>query len=304
MNRRTVALVLLSGVAVAACTPRASDGTSAPTARAPVATTTEPDTTATTTSPTAQPDEPPASQRLVVEFAASDGAAGEVVEVIIEDATGATVQRIDDTIDAEPGDSLLLGITDVAPGDHSVVATVELEADTCEATITVDDGPARGRVTTGAGCVVILDTPWFDGDTPIPASWMSETPGPGHCGWESATFLRWDDHTYVRDPERVFPREHFIVREQAEQLGWLGVQHLLGDVTDSTQPRQPVPTLSEPPRFLTFAILDALPADAVETGLTRGDTSLWRSPDGGYLYTQRGDHIERWPEASIPPLCA
>jgi hypothetical protein len=52
-----------------------------------------------------------------------------------------------------------------------------------------------------------------------------------------------------------------------------------------------------------FAELDALPADAIDTGFRLLDRELWTSPDDPYaIYIRDAEGVERWPRGVVP-LC-
>ncbi|MBI5948695.1 MAG: hypothetical protein HY875_11210 [Chloroflexi bacterium] len=79
----------------------------------------------------------------------------------------------------------------------------------------------------------------------------------GHCGWDSATFLKvryWS--TYVRDPKGVVPGKSGPYLAKAE-----------------------------------------LPADAAYAGIHRGKTEIWESAavDPDAIFVVFPNHTERWP---------
>ena len=102
-------------------------------------------------------------------------------------------------------------------------------------------------------------TLWLDADGDVvPAARIFSRPGPEHCGWETATFLRLDGELYLRDPNGV-----------------------LADQTVG--------------RFRTEA---ALPTDAVNTGWHTADWRLFTVPDQRFVYVMTTDGtIERWSRA-------
>lgn len=99
---------------------------------------------------------------------------------------------------------------------------------------------------------------WRDADgEPVPTSQVSARPGPGHCNWESATFLRLGEDTYIGDPRDVFEDRDFAVSYQRDA---------------------------------------DLPSDAVSTGFTDGRRTIWRVPgDRRAVYLVSDSHTERWP---------
>ena len=109
-------------------------------------------------------------------------------------------------------------------------------------------------------------TIWIDaGGRRVRADRIFSRPGPGHCGWEGITFLYLDDKLYLRDP-----------------------RGLLADQT------------ARP-----FRVLDALPADAVDTGLRTPKLHLFTVPDERVVYVRRSDGtIERWGRGSDEIGCA
>jgi len=102
-------------------------------------------------------------------------------------------------------------------------------------------------------------TIWRDGsEAPVRTDVLSDTVGPGHCGWQSTTFLMLDDELYVRDPDGV--------------LAEFGVVGFDPDVR--------------------------LPSGAVDTGYHDDTRRLWRTADPDVIYVAYPDHVERWPRAS------
>lgn len=117
--------------------------------------------------------------------------------------------------------------------------------------------------------------PWTDRDgCLIRIDVLAERPGPEHCGWERARVLisgiplgvlytgTTDSIEFVRDPEGVFDVPEFV---------------------DG------------------FAILDELPADAIDTNYRQGERELWLSPsDPQAAYLKSPVSVERWPQAQVP----
>jgi hypothetical protein len=99
---------------------------------------------------------------------------------------------------------------------------------------------------------------WHDAaGNPVPTELIHEITGAGHCGWDSATLMRYEGIQFIRDPEGV--------------LADMQVAPYLAD-TD-------------------------LPETAVDTGLRDGERHLWRSSDGRYVFVVTSDHVEGWPRA-------
>ena len=113
----------------------------------------------------------------------------------------------------------------------------------------------------------------------VPPSVLSASDGPGHCGWNLATFLHvgWplgtparnvgESRTYVRDPE--------------------GVLSLRPEIASG------------------FSADVRLPADAVATGYRSGGLELWLSASESdwWAYVKSPVGTERWPRAE-GVLCA
>jgi hypothetical protein len=88
--------------------------------------------------------------------------------------------------------------------------------------------------------------------------------GPGHCGWEGVTFLHIGDALYLRDPEGI----------------------LAGRTA------------------LPFRVVDAVPGDAVDTGLHTANLRLFTVPDERVICVRSKDGtIERWGRATDPIGC-
>jgi hypothetical protein len=93
---------------------------------------------------------------------------------------------------------------------------------------------------------------------PMPATQIFSRAGPAHCGWEGVTFLHIEDELYLRDPQGV----------------------LAGQAA------------------LPFRVVDALPGDAVDTGLHTATQRLFRVADPRVILVRGGDGtIERWGRA-------
>ncbi|MGA7098258.1 MAG: hypothetical protein WB245_11910 [Acidimicrobiia bacterium] len=102
---------------------------------------------------------------------------------------------------------------------------------------------------------------WRDADdNRVPTSIINSLQGAEHCGWESVTYLTYQDRTYVSDPN---------------------------DMMD-------VPFVG------TFDDNAELPPDAVDTGYQRDDRELWISADGAIAYLVGDDRVEAWPAPEDP----
>jgi hypothetical protein len=98
----------------------------------------------------------------------------------------------------------------------------------------------------------------------MPASQIFSRAGPGHCGWEGVTFLHVEDELYLRDPQGI----------------------LAGRTA------------------LPFRVVDALPGDAVDTGLHTATQRLFRVADPRVIFVRDRDGIiERWGRATDPIGC-
>ena len=108
-------------------------------------------------------------------------------------------------------------------------------------------------------------TIWLDANGGrVRADQLFSRPGPEHCGWEDVTFLEFGDQQYLRD-----------------------VNGVLADQT--TQP---------------FGKVDAVPADAVDTGLHTPSLRLFTVPDEQVVYVRtKNGTIERWGRATDPIGC-
>lgn len=114
------------------------------------------------------------------------------------------------------------------------------------------------------GCLVRIDV-------------LAERPGPDHCGWEDTRVLI-----------------------TGESLGTI-----YRDTTDSIEyVRDPNGLYGVPELAAGFAVLDDLPADAIDSGYRSGDRELWLSAaDPGAIYILDRGVVERWPAGVVPP-CA
>lgn len=88
--------------------------------------------------------------------------------------------------------------------------------------------------------------------------------GPEHCGWQDVTFLEFEREQYLRD---------------------------VGGVLDHQTTRP-------------FHEVEALPNDAIDTGLHTDELHLFTVPDGQVVYVRTKDGtIERWGRATEPIGC-
>jgi hypothetical protein len=106
---------------------------------------------------------------------------------------------------------------------------------------------------------------WLDADGDrVRADRIFSRPGPEHCGWEGVTFLEFEGKEYLRD-----------------------VKAVLADQT--TRP---------------FRRVNALPSEAVDTGLHTAAVRLFTVPDEQVVYVRSKDAtIERWGRAKDPIGC-
>ena len=91
----------------------------------------------------------------------------------------------------------------------------------------------------------------------VPVSRLSSSPGPEHCGWQSAFFLRLDERTYARDPEGVLHRDGLL--------------------------RAP------------YRAKVRMPADARDTGYHYRGRRLWLTEDRATAYVRTAAGVEAWP---------
>ncbi len=98
---------------------------------------------------------------------------------------------------------------------------------------------------------------WTDvGGRRVPVGTVSSASGPSHCDWESVTFLRLYDTSYVRDPDGLL-------------IDDAGIGPFEADVQ--------------------------LPADATDTGYRRDGRELWIAADRSTAYIVTADRVEAWP---------
>ena len=102
-----------------------------------------------------------------------------------------------------------------------------------------------------------------------PDQTVTAHPGSRHCGQEAVLFLDLGGEMYVYDPGSTIERQLLT---------------------------------SEPDKGVD------LPADAVDTGLRRGDAGLWIAADGDAVYVVSGDaaatdSAQKWPRAVTPFGC-
>lgn len=111
----------------------------------------------------------------------------------------------------------------------------------------------------GSGFTGATVTVWLDAEgNRMPTTRIHEIRGPGHCGWESTTWLRLDGPRYIRDPDSVL----------------------------------------EVATVLPFDPDVALPDDARSTGYHEGERTIWRNDDPDAIYVVIADRVERWPRAT------
>jgi hypothetical protein len=108
---------------------------------------------------------------------------------------------------------------------------------------------------------------WLDaGADRVPTSIITSFRGAEHCGWESVTYLIYEDQQFISDPRGV-----------------MGVTYMVPYDHDTE-----------------------LPADAIDTGYRLEDIELWMSADGQVAYLAGSDRVEAWPkpDTTEPVWCA
>jgi hypothetical protein len=93
-----------------------------------------------------------------------------------------------------------------------------------------------------------------------PTSIISSLRGAEHCGWESVTYLLYQERQYISDPDGVMDVE-FVVPFDADA---------------------------------------ELPSDAVDTGFSQEERSLWLSADESVAYLVSEARVETWPTPNSP----
>ncbi|MEU6669060.1 hypothetical protein, partial [Streptomyces sp. NPDC046727] len=91
----------------------------------------------------------------------------------------------------------------------------------------------------------------------VPVTRLHGSPGPEHCGWQSARFLALGDRTYARDPEGVLGRDGLLRAPYRENV--------------------------------------RMPADARDTGYHHHGRHLWLTDDRGTAYVRTAAGVEAWP---------
>jgi hypothetical protein len=106
---------------------------------------------------------------------------------------------------------------------------------------------------------------WFDASGAIvPPSTLLERQGPGHCGWETTTWLGLKGIAFIRDPAGILQSQTFGAYEP-----------------DAT-----------------------LPPHAASTGYTVGGRTIWQGSDPEAIYVVSADQVERWPALVPGTGCA
>ena len=121
---------------------------------------------------------------------------------------------------------------------------------------------------------------WFDrAGEPVPDGTLSVYVGSDHCGWTNTTFIQID--LPLVDPTYEDNHGVYIWKTGADDYPWHGVA-----VT---------------PRYVS-----AMPPDARDTGLHRGQLSLWvsRTNLDRAVFVTDGEMIQRWAFSSDPTGCA
>ena len=98
----------------------------------------------------------------------------------------------------------------------------------------------------------------------MPTTTVQSYRGAAHCGWQHMTFIVHGGTTYVKGAG--------------------------SDLADYVRGR--------------YDGHATLPADATDTGFHRDGRGLWEEPARTAAYLVAADHVERWPAASKPILCA
>ncbi len=145
-------------------------------------------------------------------------------------------------------------------------------ADSAEVTLDVDEGWV---VETFASCdPAEFDASadgqlgfeiWIDAEgRRVPIGTVRSSPGPEHCGLESATFLTVEGIGYVRDPN--------------------GVLQGMAELAEFDEDAE-------------------LPPDAIETGYELGSRRIWLATDRSIAYVVDSGGVEAWPSPSEPFAC-
>jgi hypothetical protein len=141
----------------------------------------------------------------------------------------------------------------IMSGNHDQGPTVGWRIVAFRACAGEEFDPANGRT--------IDNAPWFDASgNPIDVQAFA---GPGHCEWQSTTWLRYKGRLYVRDP--------------------------LGVMAEYTT--HPFVAEAEPPGGLT------------DTGYRSWDRALLTSTDAKFVWVRTPRSLERWSGVRIEPGC-
>ena len=108
---------------------------------------------------------------------------------------------------------------------------------------------------------------WLDADgNRVPTSIITSFPGADQCGWESVTYLIYEDEQFISDPRGVMDVPYVVPYD------------------DDTE----------------------LLADAIDTGYRLEDRELWMSADEQVAYLAGSDRVEAWPrpDTTEPVWCA
>jgi hypothetical protein len=100
----------------------------------------------------------------------------------------------------------------------------------------------------------------------VPVTRLSSSPGPEHCGWQSAHFLDLDDRTYARDPDGVLGRDGLLRAPYREKV--------------------------------------RMPAGAHDTGYHHSGRRLWLTDDRATAYVRTAEGVEAWPRLKKSVGCA
>ena len=221
------------------------------------------------------------------------GAAGRVVQCTTKVSGGVGRDPYEGAATSSPADALDAAASEVGYiGDASdfhrertdenrVLYTYRVEAEIKQAMIvvngpTLDRGKAGWHAESWARCDLSefpdsvikahrLDR-WTDRNRErVPTYEISSGPGPEHCGWQTATFLKLNGRTYIGNPPDDLVPEY---------------------IAD------------------TYAHGVSVPAEAVDTGYIRDGSHLWLAADRKAAYIGSEDSAERWPVVIKEFWCA
>jgi hypothetical protein len=137
--------------------------------------------------------------------------------------------------------------------------------------VIISDTLVGWEVETFASCDPAEYDPSDDGRLPMgvwtaadgqrtPTSIITSLQGAEHCGWESVTYLLYQERQYISDPKGVMDVDFVTPFDPDTQL----------------------------------------PTDAIATGYSRGGRSLWLSVDESVAYLVSDERTEAWPTPDTP----